>query len=377
MGSKRYLVIGGGLGLWRAELPEVGGAVPPVRAFTRRPGGWETAMTPVLEGLPKGATVWVWLPDAWCQTLSVAAGPAGEGAEARADRWAYEAEAFSGISPANGLTAGVAGPAGSDGMCWCRILQVPKREAEGVRLAAAAAGTRVEGISHPAFLAPVVDGDGEAAPEPGPFQPEEAGALAAEWAARLAKGQVPPHIRLSAPEGRWAGARRKIGAWGVAVLVGVAAAGAAFSVLSGKERGEVARLEAASGALARENGRAAAARRGIEADAAASESRLAPRRALRERQRRAAAVYGAVEAAAAESGAMVRRVAAEGEGYDVAVWCGAVGGADAFLERVAREVEGAGLRVGRGSMKGLGVLDNGGPWECHVWVRPGKKEVRK
>ena len=32
MGSKRYLVIGGGLGLWRAELPEVGGAVPPVRA---------------------------------------------------------------------------------------------------------------------------------------------------------------------------------------------------------------------------------------------------------------------------------------------------------------------------------------------------------
>ncbi|MBP5788080.1 MAG: hypothetical protein J6Y19_09740, partial [Kiritimatiellae bacterium] len=58
------------------------------------------------------------------------------------------------------------------------------------------------------------------------------------------------------------------------------------------------------------------------------------------------------------------------------VWCGSTGGADAFLERVSREVEGAGLRAGRGSMKGLGVLDNGGPWECHVWGRSGEKEVR-
>jgi hypothetical protein len=371
--GKKFLVIGGDAGLWRAELPSVGGTVPPVRAFTRRAGGWEASMTPVLEGLPKGSTVWVWLADAWCQTLSVAAGPAGEGEAARAARWAYEAEAFSGLSPSNSFTTGMAGAAGPDGSCWCRILQVPKREAEGVRLAAAAAGARVEGISHPAFLAPVADADGEAAPEPGPFRPEDAGALAAEWAARLAKGQLPPFIRLSAPEGKWAGARRRIGWWGAAVLAAVAIAGASFSWLAGTERAEVGRLEAATGALSRENGRALAARRGMEADEAASAARLAPRRALRERQGRAAAVYGAAEAAAGASGAMVRRVRAVGEGYEVTVWCGTTGGADEFLSRLSRELEGSGLRAGRGGMKGLQVLDNGGPWECAIAVKAGEE----
>lgn len=128
---------------------------PPAQ-FPRFPGqSLKTAITPAVSALPKGASVLLFDSDLWCQTLALdnrqISGLSSTELQAAV---AFEAEAFSGLSPQQAQLIFAAIPSTTAEHSAFRAMQVGHTELADIQDVVNAFGLRLHGISHPLFLLP-------------------------------------------------------------------------------------------------------------------------------------------------------------------------------------------------------------------------------
>lgn len=372
-----WLLVVAGDSLLRVELKGDGG-VGAARVFLRRGETVGKASAPVLETLPRRAGVWVWLADAWCQTLTVGALPEGDEG-GRTARLAYEAEPFSGLRPEEAYTAG---EAGAGGRVW-RIFQAPRKDVDSLLAAAREARCRLLGVGHPAQLAAVAGADGLPAADPTPFAAEDCERLASEWWARAREGRLPPLLPPEAAR-RGAGEGKDAKKWlfwgGLAVLLAVLAAGASAEKRAGALGEENAVLQGLAAEAGRTEREAEGLRRQKEALWEEYRAGLEPRRRLQALRGRTAALYAALDGVSEGAGGrwMLRGVRSpEPFTHEVELWAGSQKDAEDVLSAMAEKLAGAGLAVFPEETEALMKLEDGGPWRVVFEVAPGAgEEVR-
>ena len=135
---------------WRVDLTRPG---DDAITAAYRPDGSSVSdgMTALFAGV-KRRSVLIFQGDAWCQTLDLASAQIdGLPDREKETALAFEAETFSGLSPAASSCAWSVTPA-RNGMVSCTILQVPTGEVQAIIACCRRCNLLFAGISHPLFL---------------------------------------------------------------------------------------------------------------------------------------------------------------------------------------------------------------------------------
>ncbi|MBQ9344003.1 MAG: hypothetical protein IJT88_02170 [Kiritimatiellae bacterium] len=371
-----YAVILAGNSILSAPVPPVRPGAAPAsapRTFLLRPGPLDQSLAPVLEAIPRRAPLWVFLADAWCQTLAVpSANLVGQPESQRLSALAFEAEAFSALPPDTTATAAAIGPLSAP-TATCRILQVPTATVEAVRRAADATRHPLAGLTHPALLAPLAAPDGTPLPDPPPFVHDDAPALLSTLAEHLAAATPPPAIHPVASTSPLGRALPLTLAISCGLLLLVLLAELVVPLLARHLRGALAERSGLAAQVTAQRQREASARAQADALRRDFEAAVAPRRALADLRTAIPRMLAALADAHAtpDRALMLRSITSPHPfAYDLQTWAATPAAIDALYAALADALPDAGLALRPASANALALAPDGGPWLAIYAIAP-------